>query len=66
MWKFNLNTGYKLLDIVSAAFFSILLVSCKGMRRSGQTRQVNYWLPNWCPQQRFEFCYQETLRTEDC
>lgn len=24
MWKFNLNTGYKLLDIVSAAFFSIL------------------------------------------
>ena len=26
MWKFNLNTGYKLLDIVSAAFFSILLV----------------------------------------
>jgi hypothetical protein len=26
MWKFNLNTGYKLLDIVSTAFFSILLV----------------------------------------
>lgn len=26
MWKFNLNTGDTLLDIVSAAFFSVLLV----------------------------------------